>query len=140
MKESEMLTEMEMFFMALADKTRLRLLNLIRYEEVCVCLFVEALNESQPKVSRHLAYLRKAKLVSPRRESKWMYYKILFPDNPHLSGVLENILSSLESQRDMQEEYERMVDACCSLKVPVNIAKSPKPNTLRKKNMSKIYG
>ena len=55
-------------FRALADPTRLRLLNLIAGREVCVCYFVEILRTSQPKVSRHLAYLRKAGLVAARRE------------------------------------------------------------------------
>lgn len=123
MRESKILTEMEMFFTALADKTRLRLLNLVRYEEICVCFFVEALNESQPKISRHLAYLRKAGLVSSRREGKWMHYKILFPENPYLSVILENTLNSLESQRDMQEDYERMVDARCSIEASSNITR-----------------
>jgi ArsR family transcriptional regulator, arsenate/arsenite/antimonite-responsive transcriptional repressor len=57
---SEMLADLEVFFMALADKTRLRLLNLMRDGEICVCFFTEVLEESQPKISRHLAYLRMA--------------------------------------------------------------------------------
>ena len=48
----------EIFFKALADRTRLRLLNLMRDGEVCVCFFVEILKTNQPKISRHLAYLR----------------------------------------------------------------------------------
>ena len=67
---------METLFLALADKTRLRLLNLMREDEICVCYFTEALGESQPKISRHLAYLRNAGIVSARREGKWMNYKI----------------------------------------------------------------
>ena len=47
-------------FAALADTTRLRLLNLMAGREVCVCYFVEILGQSQPKISRHLAYLRNA--------------------------------------------------------------------------------
>jgi ArsR family transcriptional regulator len=50
----------ELFFRALADRTRLRLLNLIGSNEVCVCFFVEILKTNQPKISRHLAYLRRA--------------------------------------------------------------------------------
>jgi ArsR family transcriptional regulator len=55
-------------FAALADSTRLRLLNLMRGREVCVCYLVEILQQSQPKISRHLAYLRNAGVVSARRE------------------------------------------------------------------------
>lgn len=56
--------DMELFFQALADCARLRLINLIGSDELCVCFFVEVLKTRQPKVSRHLAYLWKAGLVS----------------------------------------------------------------------------
>ena len=68
-------------FAALADRTRLRLLNLIAGREVCVCYLVEILRQSQPKISRHLAYLRKAGVVAARREGKWMHYRIGRPSN-----------------------------------------------------------
>ena len=48
-------------------------------KEVCVCYFVEILGQSQPKISRHLAYLRRAGIVTARREGKWMHYKIVVP-------------------------------------------------------------
>ncbi|WP_242531466.1 ArsR/SmtB family transcription factor, partial [Vibrio alginolyticus] len=56
------LEKLEKLFLALSDRTRLRLLNLMRNGEICVCFFTEVLGESQPKVSRHLAYLRNAGL------------------------------------------------------------------------------
>ncbi len=68
MSDDNFLKEMETFFLALADKTRLRILNLMRESEICVCFFTEVLGESQPKISRHLAYLRGAGFVSARRE------------------------------------------------------------------------
>lgn len=68
--------DMELFFRALADRTRLRLLNLMGGGEVCVCFFVEVTGTSQPKISRHLAYLRRAGIVGARREGKWMHYQI----------------------------------------------------------------
>ena len=54
-------------FASLADPTRLRLLNLMSGREVCVCYFVEFLRQGQPKISRHLAYLRRAGIVEARR-------------------------------------------------------------------------
>ena len=63
-------------FLALGDPTRLRLLNLMRDREVCVTYFIEALSLSQPKISRHLAYLRHAGLVDARRDGKWIHYRI----------------------------------------------------------------
>ena len=69
-------------FNVLADPTRLRAIMLIRSEgEVCVCELTHALKESQPKVSRHLAYLRDAHVVCARREGTWMHYR-LDPDLP----------------------------------------------------------
>lgn len=72
----------EPFFRALADRTRLRLLNLLGSEEVCVCFFVETLKTNQPKISRHLAYLRRAGIVGVRRDGPWMHYRIVEPSDP----------------------------------------------------------
>ena len=74
--------DLALLFAALADRTRLRLLNLMNGREVCVCYFVEILGQSQPKISRHLAYLRRAGIVAARREGKWMHYKIMCPHMP----------------------------------------------------------
>ncbi len=128
------LSEMENLYMALSDQTRLRLLNLMREDEICVCFFTEALDESQPKISRHLAYLRKAGLVETRREGKWMHYRINFPENRFARDVLYDTLEWLRSDEEMQEEYENLVDACCSVNVPVTIAKAPKPEAIVEAN------
>ena len=69
----------ETFFAALADRTRLRLLNLLRDGEVCVCFFAETLGTNNPKISRHLSYLKRAGLVSGRREGKWVHYSLKLP-------------------------------------------------------------
>lgn len=70
------------FFQLLSDDTRLRSLLLIRQEgELCVCELVDALGVIQPKVSRHLAALRDAGVVTDRREAQWIYYR-LHPDLP----------------------------------------------------------
>lgn len=64
-------------FKCLGDETRLMLTLLIRREgELCVCEMTHALDESQPKVSRHLAQLRTCGLLSDRREGQWVYYRI----------------------------------------------------------------
>ena len=79
-------------FAALADRTRLRLLNLMNGREVCVCYFVEILKQSQPKVSRHLAYLRRAGIVRARREGKWMHYSMERPADPAAAAILNAAL------------------------------------------------
>ncbi|MGE3467940.1 MAG: ArsR/SmtB family transcription factor [Pyrinomonadaceae bacterium] len=68
--------EFEKLFLALADKTRLHLLALLSDGELPVGEMVDQTGESQPKVSRHLAYLRNADVVSARRDGKWIYYGI----------------------------------------------------------------
>ncbi len=121
---------METMFMALADKTRLRLLNLLRRDEVCVCFFTEVLNESQPKISRHLAYLRKSGLARTRREGKWMHYELVEPKDPFAKALLEDTLEWLESQDEMKRDHQKLVAVCCSPNAPVTIARAPKPETI----------
>lgn len=98
---------MEVFYMALADKTRLRILNLMNGAEACVHFFTEVLGESQPKISRHLAYLRKAGIVQARREGKWMHYTILEPELEGVRRVLDEALRWLASQPVMRAEREK---------------------------------
>ena len=66
----------DLLFKACADQTRLRILNLLLVEELCVCDLVKALAMPQPKVSRHLAYLRRAELVVTRKKGLWVYYRL----------------------------------------------------------------
>jgi len=64
-------------FQLLSDPTRLRCLLLMQAEgELCVCELTHALNLSQPKISRHLAALRDAGVVSSRRQGQWIYYRL----------------------------------------------------------------
>ncbi|MCY7348182.1 MAG: metalloregulator ArsR/SmtB family transcription factor [Pyrinomonadaceae bacterium] len=137
MSDGNHLVEMESLFLALADKTRLRILNLMREDEVCVCFFTEVLGESQPKISRHLAYLRNAGLVSARREGKWMNYQIEFPKNSFAAGLLENTLRWLKMQDDMREDYEKLAEFCCAVEVPVTISRAPTPKAFAQTNMSR---
>ena len=95
---------MERFFQALGDNTRLRLLNLMGDQEICVCYFVEILEQPQPKISRHLAYLRSAGIVAARREGKWMHYRIVMPPNNGAAKVLRETLAWLREERAMQAD------------------------------------
>lgn len=107
-------------FAALADSTRLRLLNLMAGDglmagrEVCVCHFVEILGQSQPKISRHLAYLRRAGLVTARREGKWMHYSICMPADDAASSILADALAALSRDKQMQADRTRLDPACCA--------------------------
>jgi ArsR family transcriptional regulator len=105
MQNDHVISDLEVFFLALADKTRLRILNLMRNGEVSVNHFTTALNVSQPKVSRHLAYLRHAGLVETRRDGKWIYYGIKTPEQANDGKVLDEILEWLSTQPQMAEDY-----------------------------------
>jgi ArsR family transcriptional regulator len=119
--------DMTSLFAALADPTRLRLLNLMRGREVCVCYFVEILQQSQPKVSRHLAYLRKAGIVTARREGKWMHYSIQRPEDTASVAILDTVLASLRDDVRMQADLLRLDDACCAPEKFVSLVGAPSP-------------
>jgi ArsR family transcriptional regulator len=106
--------DLPQFFQALGDTTRLRLLNLMGEQEVCVCYFVEILGAPQPKISRHLAYLRNAGIVSARREGKWMHYRIVMPPHIGASQILRQTLDSLKEDKVMQSDRARLAKASCS--------------------------
>jgi ArsR family transcriptional regulator len=114
-------------FAALADPTRLRLLNLMNGREVCVCYFVEILKQGQPKISRHLAYLRRAGIVEARREGKWMHYRIEPPADSRAASILDATLKSFEADRQMQADLARLGKACCEPQRFVALQGAPMP-------------
>ena len=112
----------ELFFSALADRTRLRLLNLMRGGEVCVCFFAETLGTNNPKISRHLSYLKRAHLVSGRREGKWIHYSLRPPANEHLREVLDATMKMLDADPQMAADRQRLVSVCCAPAALVSIS------------------
>src|SRR5438270_8863427 len=121
------LFSMERLFRALADRTRLRVLNLIGEQELCVCYFVEILGLSQPKVSRHLAYLRNAGMVNARREGKWMQYSMVRPANAAAERILTDVLAWMKRDPEMQRDRFRLNTACCAPEKFVTLQSAPRP-------------
>ncbi|MGA3343390.1 MAG: metalloregulator ArsR/SmtB family transcription factor [Terracidiphilus sp.] len=117
----------ERFFQALGDNTRLRLLNLMGDQDICVCYFVEILEQAQPKISRHLAYLRSAGIVAARRDGKWMHYRIVVPENLGAAQVLRQTLTWLKDDPAMQADRSRLAKACCSPTGFVALQSAPVP-------------
>src|SRR5213079_1306160 len=101
--------DIETLFKALADRTRLRLISLIGDSEVCVCFFVSILKTAQPKISRHLAYLRRAGIVTARREGKWMHYRLTEPSDEHAARIFREVRASLAEHPEMQRDRERLL-------------------------------
>src|SRR5712664_2000128 len=119
--------DIEILFKALADRTRLRLISLIGDSEVCVCFFVTILKSSQPKISRHLAYLRRAGIVAARREGKWMHYRLTEPPDEHAARIFREVRASLAEHPQFQRDREKLMQVCCSTNLPVQLRRAPRP-------------
>jgi ArsR family transcriptional regulator len=119
--------DLERFFQALGDMTRLRLLNLMGDQEICVCYFVEILGSPQPKISRHLAYLRNAGIVAARREGKWMHYRIVMPPHAGAARILRRTLAVLRVERALEADRARLTKACCAPSKFVGLEGAPLP-------------
>jgi ArsR family transcriptional regulator, arsenate/arsenite/antimonite-responsive transcriptional repressor len=122
--------DLEKFFVALSDRNRLRLINLMGEDEVCVCFFVEILKMPQPRVSRHLAYLRRAGIVAARREGKWMHYRIVPPSDERVARILHEVREYLASDREMQQDRSRLLKVCCAPALPIPLQGAPRPASL----------
>jgi ArsR family transcriptional regulator len=83
-------------FRAFADETRLRILHLLTKGEICVCDLITVLQASQPKVSRHLGYLKRAGLVVDRKEGPWRHYSLA----PATSSIQKRLLGCVEGCLD----------------------------------------
>lgn len=122
--------DIALLFKALADQTRLRLINLMGDEEICVCFFVEVLKTNQPKISRHLAYLKRAGVVAVRREGKWMHYRIVEPPDPHAANIFRELRNWLADNPTMQSDRARLRKICCAPQLPVQLQRAPLPPSL----------
>jgi len=126
---------LERFFQSLGDNTRLRLLNLMGEQEICVCYLVEILGGPQPKISRHLAYLRSAGIVAARREGKWMHYRVVMPPHTGAAQTLKQTLGWLKEEKAMQADRASLSKACCSPAKYASLDGAPRPATLQE-----VYG
>ena len=114
-KAERSLISVEAAFRALADRTRLRILALLRCGEICVRHVHESLGISQPKASRHLAYLRRTGLVETRRQGLWVYYRLAAPMDPLLRTLFSTTQHCLEHLPSSARDRERLQQrtACC---------------------------
>jgi ArsR family transcriptional regulator len=107
--------QLETLLKALADGTRLRILGLLATGEVCVCHIHESLRISQPKASRHLAYLRRAGLVTTRRDGLWVHYRLASPDEPVVATIQRAVTHALGHVNSVRKDTERLQreTGCC---------------------------
>ena len=100
-------------FRAFSDRTRLRILNLLRAGELCVCDLVRVIGAPQPTVSRHLAYLRKAGLVTSRKDGLWMYYELAPANNDFHRKLLECLACCFTDVPELAKDAKRLDVECC---------------------------
>jgi ArsR family transcriptional regulator len=110
------LRSLEHLFQALGDTTRLRILGLLLAGEVCVCEIHGALKISQPKASRHLAYLRRAGLVVARRDGLWMHYRLADAQEPAADDIRRAVLHALSHVATVRRDADRLERStgCCA--------------------------
>ncbi|MCU1384397.1 MAG: transcriptional regulator, ArsR family [Acidobacteria bacterium] len=112
---SKQLVAMETLFKALADSTRLRILGVLLTGEVCVCHIHESLKITQPKASRHLAYLRRSGLVDTRRDGLWIHYRMAAVPDPVLAAISDAVRHALTRVDVVHRDTERLRKrtGCC---------------------------
>ena len=109
------LNQLEDLFKALADATRLRILGLLLGGETCVCHIHESLRISQPKASRHLAYLRRAGLVETRRDGLWIHYRLADVSDPLVQTIRQAVVHALGHVDAIHSDAKRLEKktGCC---------------------------
>ncbi|MFW2171933.1 ArsR/SmtB family transcription factor [Acinetobacter guillouiae] len=101
------------FFKCLSDPTRLDILKLVLAQgNVCVCEITEALNLSQPKISRHLALLRNLSILLDQRKGQWVYYR-LNPELPEWANAVLNIIAAQTANSVMGSSDFNQINSCC---------------------------
>jgi ArsR family transcriptional regulator len=94
---------------------------------MCVCYFVETLQTTQPKISRHLAYLRRTGIVSARRDHRWIHYQLRLPTDPDAARVLREVLAAASNDPQMQRDRLRLSIVCSAPQKCVHIRGAPLP-------------
>ena len=104
-------------FKMLSDETRIRILVILYHKKLCVCELCEALGESQPKISKHLAKLRDMGYVKDERQEQFIFY-YLNSDDKILKSILQDIVTNIEDypslKRDLKqlEVAEKFIETC----------------------------
>ena len=101
------------FFKCLSDPTRLDILKIVLAQgNVCVCEITEALNLSQPKISRHLALLRNLSILLDQRKGQWVYYR-LNPELPEWANAVLNIIAAQTANSVVERSDLIQINSCC---------------------------
>jgi ArsR family transcriptional regulator len=107
MKRKEPSERIDLMFRAFCDQTRLRILNVLKDGELCVNDIVEILQVPQPRVSRHLAYLRKAGLVEVRKDGLWCHYSLAPARSPFHGSLLDCVVTCFREVSEIRADRAR---------------------------------
>jgi ArsR family transcriptional regulator, arsenate/arsenite/antimonite-responsive transcriptional repressor len=113
------LKDSQIIFRALADETRFRILNLLCEGELCVCDIMRVLAQPQSKVSRHLAYLRSAKLVEAKKDGLWMYYRLSKLNSKTFQAIFTALRNGRSDFEQLKNDFHKFrkekncLVACC---------------------------
>jgi ArsR family transcriptional regulator len=108
MRKAETSDHVDLMFRAFSDRTRLRILHLLLQGELCVGDIVTALDMPQPRISRHLAYLRKAKLVNVRKQGLWCYYSLAPAESDFQRKLHECLADCFSEVPEMRSDAARV--------------------------------
>lgn len=95
---------------ALADETRLRILMLLKEKELCACQIIECFNLSGATVSKHLSILKRAKLITSRKDGRWVYYKLVDLKNEVIKDSIELVQKSLKNEDLIESDYKKLTE------------------------------
>lgn len=117
-KQAEALDGVDLMFRAFSDRTRLRILYILLEGELCVGDIVEILRAPQPRVSRHLAHLRKARLVEVRKSGLWKHYSLAPAETSFHRKLLECLETCFGAVPELQADKAiaakvRKSGGCC---------------------------
>lgn len=100
MIKDEVIEDIGQFFKVFGDGTRLKIMNALLHEEMCVCDIAKLLNMSQSSISHQLRVLRQSKIVKNRRDGKVMYYSL---DDEHIRAILDQGIAHYSHHNKMEE-------------------------------------
>ncbi len=103
--------ELEQYFKGLADRNRLRILNLLLHGELCGCDIQSVLETSQPNISRHLQYLRNSGLVIDRRDGFRIFYRLAEPTRGTKKHLFDFLREAFKNQEPFVGDTRRLKEA-----------------------------
>ena len=114
------MNELTMFYKLLSDETRLRILILLKSKKLCVCQLSGIMEETQPKISKHLAKLRDLGIIADERREQFIFYSIKTDHSLYLK-TLDDIIDRIDDYPILKRDLERSNDAACFINSNQNL-------------------